>query len=262
MEQKHLAEDQKKMHQITLYETGTGVILKEQGVGEKENELSCIHEFLTSHLLTGRLVSADALHTQQAFCLGVTRAGGDYLLVAKGNQPDLQQALVLFFHEPLLDCQDWRTAHRCKSGHGRLEVRDIEVSTELNEWLAGDWPGVAQVFRLRRRVQKPLVCTQEFVYGFTSLTATQAGPHRLLELIREHWAIENRLHRRRDGVLQEDACQVRKGIAPRVLAILNSFLLALFDWLGISNVASQMRLFAARPMLALRLFLSDIQRIK
>ncbi len=66
-------------------------------------------------------------------------------------------------------------------------------------------------------------------------------------------AWENRLHRRRDGVLQEDA-QVRKGVTPRVLAILNSFLLALFDWLGVTNVASQMRVFAARPLLALRLF--------
>ncbi len=73
---------------------------------------------------------------------------------------------------------------------------------------------------------------------------------------------ENRLHRRRDVTLQEDACQVRKGIAPRVLAILNSFLLALFDWLGVANVASQMRLFAARPVLAFRLFFLSLERIK
>ena len=90
-------------------------------------------------------------------------------------------------------------------------------------------------FRLRRRVEKPLVCTQQTVYGFTSLTAAQAGPDRLLELIRAHWAIENRLHHRRDVTLWEDACQVRKGIAPRALAILNSFLLTLFDWLGVAS---------------------------
>jgi hypothetical protein len=138
----------------------------------------------------------------------------------------------------------------------------LQASTELKEWLARAWPTVAQIFCLRRRIQKPLVCTQEFVYGMTSLTPAQASPKLLLDLIRAHWAIENRLHRRRDGVLQEDACQVRKGIAPRVLAILNSFLLALFDWLGASNLASQMRAFAARPILALRLFLCSLHRIK
>jgi len=65
--------------------------------------------------------------------------------------------------------------------------------------------------------------------GLTSLSPQRAGPDRLLELIRAHWAIDNRLHWRRDVTLWEDACQVRKGCAPRTLAVLNSFLLALFD---------------------------------
>ena len=41
--------------------------------------------------------------------------------------------------------------------------------------------------------------------------------------------IEHRLHWRCDVTLGEDACQVRKSGAPRVLAVLNSFLLGLFD---------------------------------
>jgi hypothetical protein len=141
------------------------------------------------------------------------------------------------------------TVQTCNSGHGRLELRELITSTELNDFFCGTWAGLAQVIRLRRRVCKPLVYTQEVVYGFTSLTPAQANPQRLLELIREHWAIENLLHWRRDVTLKEDACQVRKGIAPRTLTLLNSFLLALFDWLGISNVASSMRLLAAhRPL--------------
>ncbi len=260
--QGHLPEDQQKMHQVSLYETHTGVVLKEQIVGKKENELSRVEEFLTPQWLKGRIISADALHTQQAFCLGVRLAGGDYVLVAKGNQPTLQEDLHLFFCEPPADCHDWRSASSCNNGHGRLERREVIASTELNEWLERSWSGIAQVFRLCRRVCKPLVCTQEIVYGFTSLTPAQACPKLLLELIRDHWAIENRLHRRRDGTFQEDACQVRKGCAPRTLALLNSFLLALFDWLGVSNVASSMRTLAARPILALRLFLLSLERIK
>jgi len=260
--QHHLAEDQAKMHQVSLYETQTGIVLTEHIVGDKENELSRIGEMLVPQWIKGRIVSADALHTQHAFCLGIQLAEGDYLLFAKGNQPTLQEDLRLFFREPPLDCLDWRTAQTCEKKHGRIETRELTASTELNDFLARPWSGIAQVFQVRRRVEKPLVCTQQIVYGFTSLTAAQAGPDRLLELIRAHWRIENRLHRRRDVTLQEDACQVRKGIAPRVLAILNSFLLALFDWLGVANVASQMRLFAARPVLAFRLFFLSLERIK
>ncbi len=67
---------------------------------------------------------------------------------------------------------------------------------------------------------------------------------------------------RRDGSFQEDVSQVRKGMAPRVQALLSSFLLALFDWPGVRNVASQMRIFAAQPILALRLLLLSVDRIK
>ena len=62
--------------------------------------------------------------------------------------------------------------------------------------------------------------------------------------------------------LREDACQVRKGQAPRTLAILNSFVLALFDWLAVRNVASQMRVFAAQSLQALRLFMVPLERMK
>jgi hypothetical protein len=182
--QGHLPEDQKKMHQVSLYETQTGIVLREQMVGDKENELSRIQEFPTPQCLKGRIVSADALHTQQAFCLGVTLAGGDYVLVAKGDQPTLQEDLRLFFHEPPVGGRDWRTAHSCDTGHGRLEMRDLVASTELNDFLCKPWVGLTQVFRLRRRVCKSLVCTQEMVYGFTSLTPTQVGSQRLLELVR------------------------------------------------------------------------------
>lgn len=192
----------------------------------------------------------------------MTLAQGAYVLFAKGNQATLYDDLRLFFTDPPVDCRDWRSAETCDKGHGRLEMRHLIASTELNDFLATPWSGIAQVFRLRRRVCKPLLCTQQLVYGITSLTPAQASPERLLELIRDHWAIENRLHRRRDVTFQEDACQVRKGIAPRILTILNSFLLAVFDWLGVRNVASQMRLCSARPILALRLLLLSLEKIK
>jgi len=69
---------------------------------------------------------------------------------------------------------------------------------------------------------------------------------------------QNRLHYRRDVTLREDACQVRKGEAPRVLAVLNSFLLAVLDFLGVSNVPSQMRTFDAHPLLAVRLLVQSL----
>jgi hypothetical protein len=65
--QNHLAEDQKRMHHMNLYEAKTGIVLKELVVAEKENELTHVKSFLTPLLLKDRVISADALHTQRSF---------------------------------------------------------------------------------------------------------------------------------------------------------------------------------------------------
>jgi hypothetical protein len=99
--------------------------------------------------------------------------------------------------EPPIDCQHWRSARTVDTGHGRLEIRDIVVSTELNEFLAGKWTGVAQVFRLVRTVTKIGKTSEEVVSGLTALSPAQTGAQDLLVVVRGHWAIEHRLHYRR-----------------------------------------------------------------
>lgn len=188
--QGHLVEDQRKMHQMNLYEAETGIVLKQRMIAEKAGELTHMKDFLTPTLLKERIISADALSTQKEFCQEVIASGGDYLLFAKRNQPTLYEDLRLVFLEPPLDCVDWRTDLTADKGHGRQSHRLIQVSTELNDFLRRDWYEVGQVFCLRRRVEYPLKCTQEYIYGITSLTPKQADTFRLLELIRAHWSIE------------------------------------------------------------------------
>ena len=84
----------------------------------------------------------------------------------------------------------------------------------------------------------------------------QAPPARMLALVREHWAIENKLHYRRDVSLGEDACQTRTGPVPGLLAQLNSIVLSLMDRAGVRNVAQQIRYFDAHIEQALALVLT------
>lgn len=254
----HAAADQQQMHQLTLYDTQSCIFLKEQVTGEKQNELLIVSEFLTPVLVKGRIISADAMHTQHAFCFTVTRWDGDYLLIAKDNQPTLADDLRLFFSEPPHDCRDWRMARTVEKGHGRLELRELVASTELYEFLAAQWAGIAQVFQVTRTVYEKGQMRREVMYGITSLPPTRASAARLLALVRAHWKIENRLHWRPDVTLREDHSQVRKGQAPRILALLNSFLLALLDMFGVSNFPKHMRAFDAQPLLTVRLLLGSL----
>jgi predicted transposase YbfD/YdcC len=100
--------------------------------------------------------------------------------------------------------------------------------------------------------------SQQIVYGFSNLTPCEASPQAIATFLRNHWAIENRLHWRRDVTLHEDHSQVRTTGKPQALAALNNVVLSLMDWLGVRNVPDHMRLFAAFPKLALDLLLGPL----
>jgi hypothetical protein len=104
------------------------------------------------------------------------------------------------------------------------------VSAEVVAHL--DWPGAAQVARIERTRRIGDKISIEVAYIVTSLTAAQAGPTRLLELARDHWAIENRLHWVRDVSMDEDRCRVRAGA--RALAAIRNLVLSLIRARGLS----------------------------
>lgn len=52
---------------------------------------------------------------------------------------------------------------------GEWRVREIWTSTQMNNWFETEWAGVAQVFRLRRRVNEGDKEREETVYGVTNL---------------------------------------------------------------------------------------------
>ena len=195
------------------------------------------------------------MHTQKNWCRQVTRAEGDYLLIAKNNQSTLREDLALYLEDPEADRSTWVTASTCDKGHGRVEKRTLVATTDFNDFLGREWAEVGQVFRLERRVLKKGTWSTTIVYGLTSLPPKQADASRLLELNRGHWSIENRSHWRRDVTLGEDHSQLRTGRAPEVLAALNNTLLALMDFLHVPNVPNQMRFYQALPLEALRLLL-------
>jgi predicted transposase YbfD/YdcC len=246
------------VHQLSGYEVATGIVLWHCNVEQKENEISALKPRLTAEWVHGRILTLDAMHTQRALCAQVHRLGGDYLLLAKDNQPTLREDIADLFADCTPDRRRWQEAETWDTGHGRLEHRHILCSPDLNDWFEQEWEGIEQVFRLERMVRllKTNAIRREVVYGLSSLSMRQAPPWRMLHLVREHWAIENRLHHRRDGSLGEDACQTRTGRVPSLLAQLNSTVLSLMDRAGVRNVARQMRYFDAHLEQALALLLT------
>jgi predicted transposase YbfD/YdcC len=140
-------------------------------------------------------------------------------------------------------------------GHGRIERRTIRTTTVLKGY--SDWPGLEQAFELRRERTIAGKMTVETAYGITSLPRLKADAKTLLTLTRDHWGIENRLHWVRDMTFGEDACRVRKGSAPQILASFRNAAIRLLHTVGCTNIAARLRRHAARPTLALALIRGD-----
>jgi predicted transposase YbfD/YdcC len=105
-------------------------------------------------------------------------------------------------------------------GHGRTEKRTIRLTMTLTKHQ--DWAGLKQGFELTRERTEKGETTVEVVHGITSLSRERADAKRLLDLVREHWQIENGSHYRRDVTLGEDQSRIRKGDAPQVMAAMRS----------------------------------------
>jgi predicted transposase YbfD/YdcC len=251
------------VHLLAAYLPEEGWVLAQVKVESKENEIPASARLLKALDLQGKIITGDALLAQRDLSRQIVEAQGDYVWTLKENQPQMCEDLAtLFAGEKTVKgfspaTKDFRTAETVEKAHGRIERRTLTASGELKGY--GDWPYAEQVFKLERhftRVADGQVM-HEVVYGVTSLTAREANAARLLELVRGHWGIENRLHYRRDQTMREDWYHVRMGTAPQAMAVINNLVLGLIDQQDFRSVPEARRHYAANLDQALDLILKS-----
>ena len=127
----------------------------------------------------------------------------------------------------------------------------METTTILTT--GSKWKGLKQGFRITRERTVKGKKTVEVVYGITSLSAERANAVALLVILRDHWQIENGLHYVRDVTLGEDACRVRSGTAPQVLAALRNAVIHLLTQVDAESRPEAIELLQIHPEDAKRL---------
>jgi predicted transposase YbfD/YdcC len=209
-------------------------VLGQTQVDAKTNEITGFQPLLEDLDLAGRVITADAIHTQREHADWlVTHKHAAYVLIVKANQPTLhhQLATLPWREVPVVD-------HTRDRGHGRVEIRRLQATT-----VAGlDFPHATQAIRITRRVRSLHSRRWRTVtmYAVTNLTAAQASPARLADWIRGHWGIEA-LHHIRDVTFAEDASQSRSGTAPRAMASLRNLAIGILRARGHRNIAAALR---------------------
>lgn len=215
------------LHMVNVWAVENGLVLAQQKVAAKTNEITVIPQLLELLDIEGTTVTVDAMGCQTDIAQAILDEGADYVLAVKGNQDTLLDDIMTGFEQGFAaDTVDYhRTVDK---GHGRIETRECWVSDDpaLIDYISDykGWPGLRSVVKVSSQRRRQDDVTTQTRYFITSLPPLASS---LLAAVRDHWQIENSLHWVLDMTFQEDASRVRKDYAPQNLALLRKLTLNL-----------------------------------
>jgi predicted transposase YbfD/YdcC len=210
------ANGQSALHMVSAWGCEQRMVLGQIATDAKSNEITAVPKLLAMLSLKGTIVTMDALNCQRAIAQQIVDQNGHYALALKGNQGSLHDDVRLFLDDPAGPAG--ATARTVDGDHGRIETRTAVVSGDI-DWLQKqhNWPGLAAIAKVERSREEADKTTDETAYYLLSTALTG---DRLLEVVRAHWGVENRLHWRLDVVMNEDQQRNRSDNGPANLAVL------------------------------------------
>jgi predicted transposase YbfD/YdcC len=218
---KGASSEDKMVHIVEMFAVGRRLVVCQERVPDKKNELGALPALLNSIEVEGAILSMDAMFTQKEVAAKIVGKKADYIMGLKGNQGNLcdeaanffEQAHAINFEE--VECDFFET---CDKKHGREEIRQIRVIHDL-EWLPqlSDWKGLKSLIEVvsERRIGEKVEASKRFYISSRKAKAKEFG-----WWIRGHWAIENNLHWVADVVFGEDDATNRKGHSPENLSLI------------------------------------------
>jgi predicted transposase YbfD/YdcC len=210
------------LHMVSAWASRQRLVLGQEAVDVKSNEITAIPLLLERLELTGALVTIDAIGTQSAIAKTIVARGGDYLLALKGNRPALFRDVVDFFADPPADMIE--PPHiTTDADHGRIEERRHSVCHSTG-WLFSDrrytdephFPHLAMIAMVDSQVEREGQKSSERRYYLSSV---KLDAQEFAAAVRAHWGIENRLHWVLDVVFHDDLARLRTGSGPHNMAI-------------------------------------------
>jgi len=207
------------IHMVSAYSQKTHLVLGQQKVDEKSNEITAIPKLIDLIDVKGSTVTIDAMGTQKKIAKKIINNEADYILSLKDNHKNLLEDVSLYldteYNKP--NRGTLLSSSEVDKGHGRIEERTCFVTDNI-EWLSDKdkWQGLNAIVMVEaKRTVKDETTIERRYY----LTSREADPEYLNMAIRSHWVIENNLHWVLDVTMSEDKSRVRKDYAPENLSI-------------------------------------------
>lgn len=207
------------LHMVSAWSCGHGLVLGQQKVDKKSNEITAIPKLLDLLDVKGCTVTLDAMGCQHKIAEHIIDKGGDYVIALKGNQGQLNEEVKAWFHiaqREQFNKIAYSQSEETDAGHGRIEVRKCLQLEIPNHWLSDKekWSSIKTVIRVDSERHIGKNCTTESRYYISS---HKLNAERLNGIIRNHWSVENTLHWTLDMTFHEDDSRIRRGNGAEVM---------------------------------------------
>ena len=215
------ANGQRAIELVSAWTRSNRLMLGQVKVAEASNEITAVPQLLRLLALKGCIVTVDALNCQKETAAEILKQEADYVLALKGNHPNLQQEVEIFFDAIVNERSFGYEISRYETvdgDHGRIETRkywQVNAPDYVKE--KADWPGLASLGMCEARREMNGQTSAEKRYYLCSLGVEAK---RFAEAVRGHWSIENSLHWILDVVFREDDSRVRVGHAAENFGLL------------------------------------------
>jgi predicted transposase YbfD/YdcC len=213
------------IHMVSAWSNANNMVLGQQKVNDKSNEITAIPALLQVLDVKGCIVTIDAMGCQQDIAAMIVKKEADYILAVKDNQEHLHDDIEEAFSQD----KDMQTDIQLNLGHGRIEKRSCSIITNT-EWICkkDKWEGVQTLIRIQsERTQKATGASQTETRYY--IASRKADAVFFNQAVREHWGIENKLHWILDVAFGEDASSKKAGNAAENFSFINKIALNLLQ---------------------------------
>lgn len=219
------ADNKAAVHMVSAYASDINLCLGQLATEEKSNEITAIPALIELIVLKGAIVTIDAMGCQKAIADKIIAQGANYVLGVKDNQKHLAKQAEKI--SSITNPSDVHTS--LDNDHGRIEKRTCKVFTDLTFMDdSNDWKGLKSIVQIQseRYIKASEKVEKSTRYYISSL---DRSAQEMNQIIRSHWAIENKLHWVLDVVFNEDQHKKRKGYSAENFSLISKIALAIIE---------------------------------
>lgn len=231
------------IHMVSAWCNANNMVLGQVKTDEKSNEITAIPELLQLLVLKGAVVTIDAMGCQQQIAAQIIDQQADYVLAVKQNQEHLLDDIKEAFEQTPQSA----SFSSIEKSHGRIEKRTCKLITDM-DWICKqhNWKNLQSIICIEsgRTILSTGEIQSETRYYISSLLSK---PERFLDIIRQHWSIENKLHWVLDVIFNEDLSTKQAGNAAENFSIITKIALNLLK----SNTTRKLSIKKKRLLCAL-----------